>query len=766
MASLRASSLPCVEKIEGGVALLIRVSEVETLATMEAELYCYENLSELVTVGDSVMVVRIRLGSLRGLLVSEEKLYVTNFVRLVEVGYGIWLEVVGEVYFSGLKGLCRAECDLVNTGLDARDRHRVSDRFITVMSRFELANKKTSIITDDSLWTKSAAKRTRFRRFSIMKHKKVKRFRPTIPGFNNTPTGIRIPLSEISQPPSSQQNRNMLPQTRPSCTKHGIHIPPKLLEINNISTNLLSSFSLAVAKQGRENLNPATLIQPGQKSMNPSDTDAHIMLTYDHFNIYNSLNFISPTVHIGESSQTPSNPITCNVFKPTVNIDFESDNESDDDNDSDYDPFLVDESSDDESLEDDDNTPPFSTANQPQANTEEYFDLGDARMECGYCNALMWYQERKDKHKHFANPNKSFQTNLRTYNMMFAFISPGAKLDNKFNNGRGPPMIRIQGQCCHRIGSLLPLDGQRPKFAQLYIYDTENEVSNRMDILRNKDNIDEQIVGKLSEMSYKYNIHAKSFLMARQRLNEGNVHNLKLRLIANRTTDGRVYNQPTVSEVAALIVGDIDTGEEKDIIMQKQGGKLKRIDEFHASYLAFQYPLIFPYGEDGYRPNVAHRDLDIFDDNPRSRLTIREWLAFRIQTRSHEGRTLLSSRRLFQQFLVDGYTMLEGERLKWLRNNQSKLIVSKYNNLNQDGDESQTEGSSTGKRVILPSSYVGSRRFMDQLYYDGMAICSKVGFPDLFITFTCNPNWPEIQRALTPLNMKAHDRPDIIARVF
>lgn len=68
--------------------------------------------------------------------------------------------------------------------------------------------------------------------------------------------------------------------------------------------------------------------------------------------------------------------------------------------------------------------------------------------------------------------------------MMFAFTSPGAKVDNKYNNGCGPPTVRIQGQNCHRIGSLLPPEGQKPKFAQLYIYDTENEVENRMDGLR------------------------------------------------------------------------------------------------------------------------------------------------------------------------------------------------------------------------------------------------------------------------------------------
>lgn len=176
--------------------------------------------------------------------------------------------------------------------------------------------------------------------------------------------------------------------------------------------------------------------------------------------------------------------------------------------------------------------------------------------------------------------------------------------------------------------------------------------------------------------------------------------------------------------------------------------------------------MIFPYGEDGYKPNVAHRDVEFFDDNPRNGLTILEWLAFCIQTRCEEGKTLLLPRRLFQHFFIDSYTTIEGERLKWLRNNKSKLQVSKYQSLNEEGDQSQTSGSSTGKRVILPSSYVSSRRFMDQLCYDGMPICSKVDFPDLFITFTCNPNWLEIQRALNPLNLKPQDTPDINARVF
>jgi hypothetical protein len=274
--------------------------------------------------------------------------------------------------------------------------------------------------------------------------------------------------------------------------------------------------------------------------------------------------------------------------------------------------------------------------------------------------------------------------------------------------------------------------------------------------------------------------------MARDRLREGNIQDLKLRLISERSTDGRIYNQPTVSEVAALILGDVDYAEKRDIIMETQGGRLQRIDEFHTSYLGYQYPLLFPYGEDGYRPNIRHRETSCTNKNTdnvdstqvedqdqsavqvtkKNRLTIREWLAFRIQFRSNEPQTILRSRRLFQQFLVDGFTMMESERLKWLRKNQSKLRVGKYQILTDSRNSGQTQGANTGKRVVLPTSYVGSRRFMDQLYYDGMAICSYVGFPDLFITFTCNPNWPEIQRLLNPMNLKAHDRPDIVTRVF
>ena len=48
-----------------------------------------------------------------------------------------------------------------------------------------------------------------------------------------------------------------------------------------------------------------------------------------------------------------------------------------------------------------------------------------------------------------------------------------------------------------------------------------------------------------------------------------------------------------------------------------------------------------------------------------------------------------------------------------------------------------------------------------------MAICRYAGYPDLFLTFTCNPKWPEVEYFIESIEgQKSDDRPDIVSRVF
>src|ERR1700752_2203757 len=70
-----------------------------------------------------------------------------------------------------------------------------------------------------------------------------------------------------------------------------------------------------------------------------------------------------------------------------------------------------------------------------------------------------------------------------------------------------------------------------------------------------------------------------------------------------------------------------------------------------------------------------------------------------------------------------------------------------------------------GKKIILSSSFTGSTRYLQQLYQDSMAIVREFGKPDLFITVTCNPKWPEITSELLP-KQKSANRPDLETRVF
>lgn len=65
--------------------------------------------------------------------------------------------------------------------------------------------------------------------------------------------------------------------------------------------------------------------------------------------------------------------------------------------------------------------------------------------------------------------SRHFLSNIRSYNNMFAFTSLGGRVDTGRNDGHGPPQFIISGQKYHRIGSLVPEEGQTPKFAQLYI---------------------------------------------------------------------------------------------------------------------------------------------------------------------------------------------------------------------------------------------------------------------------------------------------------
>ena len=70
--------------------------------------------------------------------------------------------------------------------------------------------------------------------------------------------------------------------------------------------------------------------------------------------------------------------------------------------------------------------------------------------------------------------------NIRAYNQMFTMTYFGAKMDDSINNCSGPFVFKVEGQISHWMGCLCPLDNDNPRFLQMYIYDTDNEIENRL----------------------------------------------------------------------------------------------------------------------------------------------------------------------------------------------------------------------------------------------------------------------------------------------
>ena len=194
-----------------------------------------------------------------------------------------------------------------------------------------------------------------------------------------------------------------------------------------------------------------------------------------------------------------------------------------------------------------------------------------------------------------------FRQNIRNYNNAFAFSSLGVKRDLSVYGPQGIYTFRIQGQLCHRIGSLLPPPGKEPAFSQIYIYDSNPMHQAQQRMSHYPDLLNVNTVLSLQAMLHRYNPYIETFLTARERLAEHSNVSLHIKLVDLPHYDSRRYNRPTASEIAVIMVGSGDEPTAgRDIILQGRRYGLQRIREIHSSYNPLRYPLLFPFGEQGW----------------------------------------------------------------------------------------------------------------------------------------------------------------------
>ncbi|KAF8109299.1 LOW QUALITY PROTEIN: hypothetical protein N665_0098s0027 [Sinapis alba] len=349
------------------------------------------------------------------------------------------------------------------------------------------------------------------------------------------------------------------------------------------------------------------------------------------------------------------------------------------------------------------------------------------------------------------SPN--FKPHIRVANSLLAFTSMGAQVDQSVTGTLGPFSYWVHGQIIHRIGSMLPDDGNAPEYLQLYIFDTDNELDNRKRAFSTGNR--GYIILQLIEMMDNNNHRAKTFRHAHDRFNTSGSIEFSITL-ASQPARGRQYDLPTANEIGGLIVGDISaTSVGRDSVVELRSSALQRISVLHPLLMSLQYLLLFPYGETGYSERLPY-------EGPQASTLRREYM-----TIPTEGMTIIKGGRLMHQYIVDAYVATETERLRFINLNQKKLRTELYNNVCDAVERDDADATHIGKKFILPSSFTAGPRYMAEKHQDAMAICRWYGNPHMFITVTANPKWLELTNHLDAYGGDyANNRLDLECRIF
>ena len=217
----------------------------------------------------------------------------------------------------------------------------------------------------------------------------------------------------------------------------------------------------------------------------------------------------------------------------------------------------------------------------------------------------------------------------------------------------------------------------------------------------------------------------------------------------------KTYNLPVSTDIAVLLGTGIST-QPRDIVLTTKQGRFKHISELNPHYDCLTYPL---FGANlGWELNIPKHERT-------NKLSIREFYAYRMHERGCDFNIMLYGKRLYHQYIVDQFAKMEQNNIRWVKEHQQKIRADVYQGIADYNIKDSRNPEEIGRRIILPSTYQGSPRHLQQLFQDAMTMTATLGQPGGMVTVTTNPYWDEIQHELKE-HETYNDRPDIVARVF
>lgn len=344
----------------------------------------------------------------------------------------------------------------------------------------------------------------------------------------------------------------------------------------------------------------------------------------------------------------------------------------------------------------------------------------------------------------------------------------------------------VSGRPTHFVKTLIPKEDENARYAQLYIIDSvqqQNEI--RMQHPANENLNPFLLESIIKMMENSHNFYLQAFTQIRDLIKESRAANAdmsKISVVFNEEYQrgkhkGR-QNAPADDDEVAFVYVDENSGEPPSFhrsfrvyALPDQDGTRKYDDTWLSimspHLLPMSYPVLYPAGQMQWSPHMILDEYEgVVNPNKEKGFTLLQHSAAMMQIRENVWRPHLHSGRLFQQWLLDVALIVESLNLDWVKFHQSELQVHRYASLRGYLERRAAKFDAVlDQLIILPSTFKGSDRNMRQSCLDALAIVRDCGGPDLFVTFTANPKWPEITENLKP-GEKIADRPDVMNRVF
>ena len=154
----------------------------------------------------------------------------------------------------------------------------------------------------------------------------------------------------------------------------------------------------------------------------------------------------------------------------------------------------------------------------------------------------------------------------------------------------------------------------------------------------------------------------------------------------------------------------------------------------------------------------------------REHLSLAEATKFRIQNRVGVQERFVAG-NLGQLFIIDAAGRVKEMRMNFLGGKRAEFpFMVDGNSLfaahNKKVVDLLKGPWRLGCLVTTPSSVPGTSKYQRELVMSAVKVANELGPPDLFITFTGNPEWPEIKRACEQRKCTWADLPDFVNRVF